>query len=314
LEFTETEIQDAEVIEESTGVKTDGLAPIEVSEANEELIQKEASYNGAQIASSLQIMQSVKDGVLTVDQAITFLVQMLQFDPQVANALFKGNSSAIISQMKSHKFKSEVPEFSKDDEHKWIDALRGKGEVVDLEEWELISDEVVNDPDNEDTHLATQYNFAVEDFSNAEEKSNSDSGLYKIRYAYTRNISSNSREFCREMVGAANGGTVFRKEDIDMMSFSGVNGQFAPEGQSVYSIWKWKGGAFCHHAWRRMVYFRKKQGGKFLPNEGLDNDKLVSTEAAIKEGVPTSKLVPNGWDAAQTRPIDTSSRGSLKYR
>jgi hypothetical protein len=212
------------------------------------------------------------------------------------------------------KLSSQAPEFSKDDEHKWIDALRGKGEVVDLEEWELISDEVVNDPDNEDTHLATQYNFAVEDFSNPEEKSNSDSGLYKIRYAYTRNISSNSREFCREMVGAANGGTVFRKEDIDMMSFSGVNGQFAPEGQSVYSIWKWKGGAFCHHAWRRLVYFRKRQGGKFLPNEGLDNDKLVSTEAAIKEGVPTSKLVPNGWDAAQTRPIDTSSRGSLKYR
>jgi hypothetical protein len=314
LEFTETEVQDAEVVEEATGVKTDSIEPMQVSEANEELIQKEASYNGAQIASSLQIMQSVKDGVLTVDQAITFLVQMLQFDPQVANALFKGNSSAIISQMKSHKFKSEVPEFSKDDEHKWIDALRGKGEVVDLEEWELISDEVVNDPDNEDTHLATQYNFAVEDFSNSESKSSFDSGLYKIRYAYTRNISSNSREFCREMVGAANGGTVFRKEDIDMMSFSGENGQFAPQGQSVYSIWKWKGGAFCHHAWRRLVYFRKKQGGKFLPNEGLDNDKLVSTEQAIKEGVPTSKLVPNGWDAAQTRPIDTSSRGSLKYR
>ena len=212
------------------------------------------------------------------------------------------------------KLSSQAPEFTKDDEHKWIDALRGKGEVVDLEEWELISDEVVNDPDNEDTHLATQYNFAVEDFSNSESKSSFDSGLYKIRYAYTRNISSNSREFCREMVGAANGGTVFRKEDIDMMSFSGVNGQFAPEGQSVYSIWKWKGGVYCHHAWRRLVYFRKRQGGKFLPNEGLDNDKLVSTEAAIKEGVPTSKLVPNGWDAAQTRPIDTSSRGSLKYR
>jgi hypothetical protein len=74
LEFTETEIQDAEVIEESTGVKTDGLAPIEVSEANEELIQKEASYNGAQIASSLaDYADSVKNGVLTVDQAITFL-------------------------------------------------------------------------------------------------------------------------------------------------------------------------------------------------------------------------------------------------
>jgi len=315
LEFTEPAIQSAEVIEENTGVKADIIAAPAVADAEvqEELIQKEASYNGAQIASSLQIMQSVKDGILTTDQAITFLVQMLQFDPQVAKALFAGNSASVITQMKSHKFKQEAPEFTHEEEHKWIEALRGKGEVVDLNEWELVSDEVVNDPDNEDAHLAKQYNFAVEDFSNADDRSTFDSGLYKIRYAYTRNISANSREFCREMVGAASGGVVFRKEDIDMMSFSGVNGQFAPEGQSVYSIWKWKGGAFCHHAWRRLVYFRKRSGGKFLPNDGLDNDKLVSTEQAIKDGVPTGKLVPNAWDEAQKRPIDTPSRGSLKY-
>ena len=315
LEFTEPAIQSAEVIEENTGVKADIIAAPAVADAEvqEDLIQKEASYNGAQIASSLQIMESVKNGILTVDQAITFLVQMLQFDPQVAKALFAGNSASVITQMKSHKFKQEVPEFTHEEEHKWIEALRGKGEVVDLDEWELVSDEVVNDPDNEDAHLAKQYNFAVEDFSNADDRSSFDSGLYKIRYAYTRNLSANSREFCREMVGAANGGVVFRKEDIDMMSFSGVNGQFAPEGQSVYSIWKWKGGAFCHHAWRRLVYFRKRSGGKFLPNEGLDNDKLVSTEQAISDGVPTSKLVPNAWDEAQTRPIDTPSRGSLKF-
>jgi hypothetical protein len=315
LEFSNLVVEDAEVVEEETGIKVTEATPVGgvPADAQEELIQKEASYNGAQIASSLQIMQSVKDGILTTDQAITFLVQMLQFDPQVAKALFAGNSASVITQMKSHKFKQEVPEFTHEEEHKWIEALRGKGEVVDLNEWELVSDEVVSDPDNEDAHLAKQYNFAVEDFSNAEDRSNFDSGLYKIRYAYTRNLSANSREFCREMVGAANGGVVFRKEDIDMMSFSGVNGQFAPEGQSVYSIWKWKGGAFCHHAWRRLVYFRKRSGGKFLPNEGLDNDKLVSTEQAIKDGVPTSKLTPNAWDEAQTRPIDTPSRGSLKY-
>jgi hypothetical protein len=315
LEFSNLVVEDAQVIEEETGIKVTEATPVggKAAEAQEELIQKEASYNGAQIASSLQIMESVKNGILTVDQAITFLVQMLQFDPQVAKALFAGNSANVITQMKSHKFKQEVPEFTHEEEHKWIEALRGKGEVVDLNEWELVSDEVVNDPDNEDAHLAKQYNFAVEDFSNADDRSNFDSGLYKIRYAYTRNISANSRDFCREMVGAANGGVVFRKEDIDMMSFSGVNGQFAPEGQSVYSIWKWKGGAFCHHAWRRLVYFRKREGGKFLPNEGLDNDKLVSTESAIKAGVPTSKLTPNAWDEAQKRPIDTPSRGSLKY-
>jgi len=316
LEFSNLVVEDAEVIEEETGIKVTEATPVDgfPADAQEELIQKEASYNGAQIASSLQIMESVKNGILTVDQAITFLVQMLQFDPQVAKALFAGNSANVITQMKSHKFKQDVPEFTHEEEHKWIEALRGKGEVVDLNEWELISDEVVSDPDNEDTHLAKQYNFAVEDFSNADEKSSADSGLYKIRYAYTRNLSANSRDFCREMVGAANGGIVFRKEDIDMMSFSGVNGQFAPEGQSVYSIWKWKGGAFCHHAWRRLVYFRKRDGGKFLPNDGLENDKVVSTEAAIKAGVPSKKLNPNAWEQAQTRPIDTPSRGSLKYK
>jgi len=178
---------------------------------------------------------------LSVDQAITFLVQMLQFDPQVAKALFAGNSSDVIAQMKSHKFKADVPELSKEQESAWLKELRGKGEVVNLEEWELISDEVVSDPDNEDAHLK-KMNFSVEDYSNPNEDSRLDGGLYKVRYAYTENLSANSREFCREMVSAASSGVVFRKEDIDMMSFSGENGQFAPSGQNVYSIWKWKGG------------------------------------------------------------------------
>jgi hypothetical protein len=63
-----------------------------------------------------------------------------------------------------------------------------------------------------------------------------------------------------------------------------------------------------------LVYFRKRDGGKFLPNEGLENDKVVSTEAAISAGVPSSKLNPTAWDEAQKRPIDTPSRGSLKYK
>jgi len=210
---------------------------------------------------------------------------------------------------------SKAPTFTKEEEQAWIEQLRGKGEVIDLEEWELISDEVVNDPDNEDSHLSKEYNFAVEDYSNADDRSKYDSGLYKIRYAYTRNISANSRDFCVEMVNAADSGIVYRKEDIDMMSFSGVNGQFAPKGRNVYSIWKWKGGVYCHHAWRRLVYFRKRgKGGEFLPNAGLENDKTISTEAAIKAGVPSSKLVPTAWDEAQTRPIDTPTRGSLKNR
>lgn len=324
IEFTDAEIADSVTIEEETGVKdteiktevkstSDPMREID-PQAQEELIQKEASYNGAQIASSLQIMQGVNDGTLSVDQAITFLVQMLQFDPQVAKALFAGNSSDVIAQMKSHKFKAGIPDFSKEQESAWLKELRGKGEVVDLNEWELISDEVVNDPDNEDSHLK-KMNFSVEDYSNSDSDSRLDGGLYKVRYAYTENISANSRDFCVEMVDASQNGIVFRKEDIDMMSFSGENGQFAPKGQSVYSIWKWKGGVYCHHAWRRLVYFRKRNSkGQFLPEMGLENDKQVSVGEASAAGFPSDKLFPSGWATASTPPIDTPSRGSLKYK
>ena len=209
---------------------------------------------------------------------------------------------------------SKTPEFSKEEESAWIEALRGKGEVVDLNEWELISDEVVNDPDNEDSHLK-KMNFSVEDYSNANEDSRLDGGLYKVRYAYTENLSANSRDFCVEMVNASQSGIVFRKEDIDMMSFSGENGQFAPKGQSVYSIWKWKGGVYCHHAWRRLVYFRKRNSkGQFLPENGLQNDKQISVGEASAAGFPSDKLFPSGWSIASTAPIDTPSRGSLKYK
>ena len=313
IEFTDTKVMDKATIEQETGIKgiEKNANPINVQD-QEELIQKEASYNGAQIASSLQIMQGVKDGTLSMDQAITFLVQMLQFDPAVAKALFDGTSSAVISELKSQKPKT--PTFSKEQESAWIEELRGKGEVVDLNEWELISDEVVNDPDNEDSHLK-KMNFSVEDYSNSDSDSRLDGGLYKVRYAYTENISANSRDFCVEMVNATQSGIVFRKEDIDMMSFSGENGQFAPKGQSVYSIWKWKGGVYCHHHWRRLVYFRKRNSkGQFLPEMGLENDKQISVGEASAAGFPSDKLFPSGWSTASTAPIDTPSRGSLKYK
>lgn len=212
---------------------------------------------------------------------------------------------------------SMPPEFSKEEEKNWIEHLKGKAEKVDLDEWELISDQVIEDADQENEFLKKfrEVNFALDKYDNSDDDSRLDSGMYKIRYAYTENLSGNSREFCKEMVGLTKNGMVLRKEDIDMMSFSGVNGQFAPSGQSVYSIWKWKGGVYCHHHWRRLVYFRKRNSkGQFLPEEGLENDKRVSVGQAEKAGIDQNKLFPSGWSTASTAPIDTPSRGSLKYK
>jgi hypothetical protein len=144
-------------------------------------------------------------------------------------------------------------------------------------------------------------------FANPDDKSEIDTGLYKIRYRYSQNLSDNSRLFCKNMVANSKGGVVYRFEDIQDME--GVNKEFAPKGKSSYSIWKFKGGAYCHHKWVRQIYFRKRKNGRFLPNEGLDNDEKVS-------GTPDIPLKDKGkdWNEANTAPIDTPSRGRLNFK
>jgi len=175
----------------------------------------------------------------------------------------------------------------------------------------------VDDPDNEDqiVEAITSVSMAaVSSYGDAEERSSGDAGMFKIRYRYTGSLSGNSRTFCVEMVGLSDSGKVYRKEDINQMSFSGVNGQFAPKGRSTYSIFKYKGGAYCHHKWQRLIYMRKRSGGKFLPKsetEALENDKRVAPSQASAAGVPDSKINPKDYGTANTRPIDMPNRGKL---
>ena len=209
------------------------------------------------------------------------------------------------------------PEFTKEDEREWLEYLADKGEDVNEEEWELTAVQDVDDPDNEDqiVEAITSVSMAaVSSYGDAEERSSGDAGMFKIRYKYSGNLKDNSRTFCVEMVGLSDSGKVYRKEDINQMSFSGVNGQFAPKGRSTYSIFKYKGGAYCHHKWQRLIYMRKRSGGKFLPKsetEALENDKRVAPSQASAAGVPDSKINPKDYGTANTRPIDMPNRGKL---
>jgi len=194
---------------------------------------------------------------------------------------------------------------SEQDGKAWLAYLADKAEEVDEDEWELISIEEAGTREEEIAQLQKYANIqlSVEQYANGDEKSKwGDAGLYKLRFAYSQNLSDDTREFCREMVNLSLAGKVFRYEDIEQMGYDGVNDQFAPEGQSTYDIFEWKGGAFCHHKWVRLIYFRKKEKGRFLPNDGLNNDKRVGNVPYVpkkgKEGVA---------------PIDTPTRGSLKY-
>jgi hypothetical protein len=198
------------------------------------------------------------------------------------------------------------------DEKSWIEHLKDKGEIINTDEWELIDVREVEDADEE-----MKFNLA---YDNPNKKSDDDKGVYKIRYRYGPDfISNKSREFCSTMVQEAKSGVIFRREDIIQMGDAGVNGQFAPSGQSSYSIWKYKGGVNCHHRWERLTFRRKQVKGKFLPkqpnevgeNRDLDNYNEVSNKSADAAGVPFS---PSGWNTAKTRPIDMPNKGSLKNK
>lgn len=262
------------------------------------------------------------------NQVINALDQILAFNNIALNLYFKTlapleftdvedvTDQEVIEEETGIKMAAN-PEFTKEDEQEWLEYLADKGETINEEEWELTAVQDVEDPDREDEivdAITSVSMAAVSSYGNAEERSTQDAGMFKIRYRYSGSLSDNSRTFCVEMVGLSDGGKVYRKEDINQMSFSGVNGQFAPKGRSTYSIFKYKGGAYCHHKWQRLIFMRKRDGGKFLPKsetESLENDRRVAPSQAASAGVPDSKINPKDYDVANTRPIDMPNRGKL---
>jgi hypothetical protein len=300
LEFNDIKVTDQQTIEEETGVKVEEQVTTTLpSDVNEEIAQKEASYNGAQIASSLDIMRAVQENVLTQDQAITFLVQMLQFEPSVAKALFTGNSSAVITQMKSQKkIEASVPA-----SEELVRELTSLGEDEDLEEWELVADEVFSE---EDIVKMREVNFASTGSAFPNAKSAQDGVTkegfkYKVRYAYAGE-NKGEREFCSLMLKAKK---IYRFEDIDAMSGKSVNAGFGKGGAATYDILLYKGGPNCKHFWMRKTYLARAKG---VTPDPKNKRSEVSVNDLRKLGV---KLPVNDSLVAKP-PISQDYRGYTK--
>jgi hypothetical protein len=199
-------------------------------------------------------------------------------------------------------------DMSDEDEKYWIEAMTERGEYIDLNEWQLVSEEDACHTHDEEVDAINKIQSlelaAYDSYANGDQKSKwGDAGMYKLRYAYTTNISKKSREFCRAMVSMSKNGKVFRYEDIQNMSDNGVNGQFAPSGSSSYDIFTFKGGCFCKHAFKRLIYMRKRdENGRIMPNKGLENDKRVGN----------NPYVPQKGIEGQT-PYSMPNHASLKY-
>ena len=191
---------------------------------------------------------------------------------------------------------TDKPIFTEEDENWWCEFLEDKGEIVDEEEWELIEAEPVN--------LAS-----VRSYSDPDKPSEMDSGLYKIRYAYSKNTSAKSRKFCRQMANAARNGYVYRYEDLTKMESdtNELNPNMGHNG-ATYSVWLYKGGVNCKHNWERRVYFRKREKGKFVKDNGLESSDPISVAKAIRAGMPL-KDIAKDFATANTRPFDMPDQG-----
>lgn len=188
------------------------------------------------------------------------------------------------------------PIFTDEDENWWCEFLENKGEIVDEEEWELIEAEPVN--------LAS-----VRSYSDPDKPSEMDSGLYKIRYAYSKNLSADSRRFCRQMVSAARNGFVYRYEDLQAMEpdTNTLNPNMGHNG-NTFSVWLFKGGVNCKHFFERRVYFRKREKGRFVKDNGLESSDEISVSKAIRAGMPL-KDIAKGFATANTTTYDLPNNG-----
>ena len=314
VEIVENDLFEEDVVLDSTGTPT---PTTDVASQ---------AMNGAQISSLLEIITQATANVLTIEsaKAVCRTAFPTMSDEQINN-IFDNLSSvnlqptdvvqSSVKKKVEHKHEgvsqiccSSSDDFTDEEGKGFLKQLAECGELIDKEKWELVEEEEVTDYDNEEKFAKVHQ--GLESYEDADAKSKLDAGVYKVRYRYSTWLSDNSREFCREMVRLSKGGIVWRYEDIIEMGDAGVNGQFARQGTNTYNLFRFKGGVNCHHFWMRAIYKRKKEKGRYLPNEGMDNEMKIAVRKAEAEGFsPMDTTV--GYRDAKTPMKDFPNGGRL---
>ena len=187
-----------------------------------------------------------------------------------------------------------------------IEALQFSTEDITDEELKKVSNYLINLGEKEEgpwtlidsTRVDHSFQFS-EIESSIDSLSEQDSTLFKVRYAYAPGrVNLKSRQFCKDIIGA---NKVYRKEDIEKASSQGVNGQFAPKGESKYDIFLYKGGVNCKHFWERRIYLRdntrinQKQALAMIhkmPTEDRDQFRFPTNNPKVAQSASASN---NYW-------------------
>ena len=200
-------------------------------------------------------------------------------------------------------------EMSDDDLNVVYDDL--EGEIIEDDKWEIVdernqgTEESYEDWAKRLIKENKKEEFTDEIKSDEDKFSYLDKSYYRVRFRYavgSRKPSSSSRTFCTNMMRLAKSGFVYRIEDIDKASDAGINRQLGHKGRK-YDLFKFKGGVYCRHVWKEVLY-RLKKGTELKDGQSLDDD--YSTVKSIPKSYVRK---PKGLKDSKIAPVNMPNQG-----
>ena len=196
-----------------------------------------------------------------------------------------------------------------------IDKVISQYGESESDEWELIdSREVDYDSETEldsqvkeweveakekPTTLSKILNFVSTGTARGNSKSSQDKEVdgffFKVRYKYVGNANP-ERDFCRAMMRTDK---IYRKEDLAQMSASIVNAGFGEKGADTYDIFKFKGGARCHHKWQRLTF--------------VSTSRTVDVKSPNANTISTGKARKFGYNPVNSKEV-AMKPNDMKYK
>ena len=195
-------------------------------------------------------------------------------------------------------------EMSDDDLNIIFEELQG--EQIDEEVWEVVDEQdegLIEDYEDWAKKLIKENKekFADEIRSKEDQPSSLDKSYYRVRFKYikkSRKPSKSTRTFCKNMMRLAKAGFVYRLEDIDKASREGVNKQLGHKGRP-YDLFRFKGGVYCRHAWKVILY-RLKEGTELREGQSMDDYK--KTDSIPKSYTPKPRGIKDAVIAPENMP------------
>lgn len=191
-----------------------------------------------------------------------------------------------------------------------------EGEVIDSEKWEVadvrdLDEENISVDDWAENTIELNLSETIDDKEDG--FSNLDKSYYKVRYKYVVGSKkaykkgNKSRPFCEAMMSRTRQGIVYRLEDIDKasrnMNFKAA--ELPMHNQKKYDLFKFKGGVYCRHAWKEVLYKLKQP----LINKGKKSDK-ISDHKKVSSIPNTYKPKPRGRQQAKKAPVNMPEQGA----